>query len=99
MAPGRGGQAARDDAAERAASEQIDGIVKHVNGQLAAHQRLAAWRMWPEPDFPRTHSLKVKRNEVRDWAEADIPLAVRDPEALVKVGLLQIQRIHLVPFA
>jgi hypothetical protein len=28
-----------------------------------------------------------------------IPLAVRDPEALVKVGLLQIQRIHLVPFA
>lgn len=28
-----------------------------------------------------------------------IPLAVRDPESLVKVGLLQIQRIHLVPFA
>jgi hypothetical protein len=27
-----------------------------------------------------------------------IPLAVRDPEALVKVGLLQIQRIRLVPF-
>ena len=27
-----------------------------------------------------------------------IPLAVRDPDSLVKVGLLQIQRIHLVPF-
>jgi hypothetical protein len=27
-----------------------------------------------------------------------IPLAIRDPEALVKVGLLQIQRIHLMPF-
>ncbi len=27
-----------------------------------------------------------------------IPLALRDPEALVKVGLLQIQRIHLMPF-
>jgi hypothetical protein len=26
-----------------------------------------------------------------------IPLAIRDPESLVKVGLLQIQRIHLMP--
>lgn len=26
-----------------------------------------------------------------------IPLALRDPDALVKVGLLQIQRIHLMP--
>jgi hypothetical protein len=26
-----------------------------------------------------------------------IPLAIRDPDGLVKVGMLQIQKIHLMP--
>ena len=30
-------------------------------------------------DFPRTHLLKVRRDPVREWARADVPLAVRDP--------------------
>ena len=35
--------------------------VAAANGTLAAHQRLATASWWPEEDFPRTNTLKVKR--------------------------------------
>ncbi|CAN5683879.1 hypothetical protein BH23CHL7_BH23CHL7_15690 [soil metagenome] len=65
---------------ERALRERIDGLVKQANARLGQHQRIDAWRLWPEPDFPRTHTLKIKRNAVRDWAGADNPLAVRETD-------------------
>ena len=49
-----------------------------ANGELATHQRIDAWRLWPEPDFPRTHTLKIRRDAVREWAAADVPLQVRE---------------------
>lgn len=52
--------------------------VRVANGRLAVQQRIAAWRRWPDEDFPRTHTFKVKRNEVRDWAVEDVPLPVRE---------------------
>jgi long-chain acyl-CoA synthetase len=52
--------------------------VKVANSALAVHQRVAAFRVWPEDDFPRTHTLKVKRDEVRRWVAIDEPLPVRD---------------------
>jgi long-chain acyl-CoA synthetase len=60
---------------------RIDGIVKAANAGLAVHQRITAWRLWPEPDFPRTHTLKIRRNEVRAWAGDDIALKVREVDA------------------
>ncbi len=78
VAPGRGGQSERSGLEEATARSSIAAIVKAVNAELAPHQRLAGWRMWPEPDFPRTHMLKVRRDAVREWAEADVPLAVRE---------------------
>jgi long-chain acyl-CoA synthetase len=51
--------------------------VKAANASLAQNQRLAAWRIWPHEDFPRTHTLKVKRDQVRAWAAIDAPLPVR----------------------
>ena len=88
VAPGRGGQAERSDEEDAAVGERITAIVKAVNAELAAHQRIDAWRMWPEPDFPRTHLLKVRRNPVREWAQADVPLPVREtvPAAASRVG-------------
>ena len=80
----RGGQAS--EPAARSAQEEaemharIDGIVKAANGDLSAHQRIVGWRLWPEPDFPRTHTLKIRRNEVRAWAGDDIALKVREAE-------------------
>jgi len=55
----------------------IDGAVKEANSHLGPNQRIAAWRLWPDADFPRTHTLKVRRDQVRAWAAADVPLAVR----------------------
>ena len=72
---GHGGAPVADPAALRA---QINGLVKMANASLAAHQRVAAWRLWPDADFPRTHTLKVKRDQVRSWAAVDEPLPVRE---------------------
>jgi hypothetical protein len=45
------------------------------------HQRIAAWRFWPEGDFPRTHTLKVKRDPVRERIGGEAPLQVREEAA------------------
>jgi long-chain acyl-CoA synthetase len=45
----------------------LDAAVKAANAALSANQHIAAWRLWPESDFPRTHTLKVKRDLVRAW--------------------------------
>jgi long-chain acyl-CoA synthetase len=57
----------------------IQAAVKVANATLALHQRVAAFRVWPEDDFPRTHTLKVKRDVVRRWAADEEPLPVRAP--------------------
>jgi long-chain acyl-CoA synthetase len=50
---------------------RIDAAVKAANVRLGISQRVEGWRLWPEPDFPRTHTLKIQRNLVRAWVEAD----------------------------
>ena len=47
----------------------IDAAVREANARLGPQQRIAAWRLWPEDDFPRTHTLKVRRDPVRAWLE------------------------------
>ena len=42
-------------------------IVEEVNGRLADHQRISGYTIWHEEDFPRTHTLKVKKNLVLDY--------------------------------
>ena len=49
----------------------IDAMVRAANGRLGPNQRIAAWRLWPEEDFPRTHTYKIKRPPIRAWAIAD----------------------------
>ncbi len=39
-------------------------IVQQVNKQLASHQQVRGFTIWPDDDFPRTHTLKVKRQDV-----------------------------------
>ena len=67
----------RDPAKLRA---EIDPMIRSANATLAVHQRVAAWRLWPGADFPRTHTLKVQRDRVRDWIGANQTLPTRDPE-------------------
>lgn len=79
-----GGTAARTGTALAAGTDleqlraEVDAAVKAANASLAVHSRVAAWRLWPEADFPRTHTLKVKRDQVRQWAAVAAPLPVRE---------------------
>ena len=60
-----GSSGANDGAAGKAA---VDAAVRAANATLGPNQRIAGWRVWPEEDFPRTHTLKVRRDPVRAWA-------------------------------
>ncbi|HLI08751.1 MAG TPA: AMP-binding protein [Ktedonobacteraceae bacterium] len=44
--------------------EMAKEIVRQANKQLAPHQQIRSFSVWPEDEFPRTHTLKVKRQEV-----------------------------------
>jgi len=44
--------------------EKARTLIQQANKQLAAHQQIKSFTLWPEQDFPRTHTLKVKRQEV-----------------------------------
>ena len=57
---------------------RVDAAVKAANANLGPNQHIAGWRLWPDPDFPRTHTLKIKRDPIRRWASADAPLPVSD---------------------
>jgi long-chain acyl-CoA synthetase len=72
-----------DEAGVAAVRAQIERIVKATNQELGVHQRIDAWRLWPEPDFPRTHTLKIRRDTVRQWAVSDAPLPVREEQEAV----------------
>jgi long-chain acyl-CoA synthetase len=39
-------------------------IIQQANARLAAHQRIRGFSIWPQEDFPLTHTLKVKKHEV-----------------------------------
>ncbi len=58
----------------------IEAAVKAANAMLGPSQRIAGWRLWPEADFPRTHTFKVKRDRVRAWAAVDQALPVTQDE-------------------
>ncbi|MEO8208677.1 MAG: AMP-binding protein [Chloroflexota bacterium] len=70
--PGPGGR----EAGTSALRSELAAAVKAANARLSPNQRIAGWRLWPEDDFPRTHTLKVKRDRVREWARVDSPLPV-----------------------
>jgi long-chain acyl-CoA synthetase len=67
-----------NEEAPEALRERVDAAVRAANGSLGPNQRIAAWRLWSEEDFPRTHTLKIKRDPVRRWAAAGSPPVVRD---------------------
>ncbi len=76
--PGRDAALVRDAAHLRA---ELEAAVKTANRALSQQQRIAAWRLWPEADFPRTHTLKVKRDQIRAWVAVDQPLPVSEETA------------------
>ena len=43
---------------------QAEAIVRDANARLGAHQQIRGHTVWPDADFPRTHTLKVRKHEV-----------------------------------
>lgn len=73
--PGSGGRVRvhavllMDDVAGSAKS-----TVDDANKRLAEHQRVRDFTVWPLEDFPRTHTLKVKKHEVVETLLSGEPL-------------------------
>jgi long-chain acyl-CoA synthetase len=57
---------------------RVDAAIRAANDRLGPNQRVVGWRTWPGEDFPRTHTLKVKRDPIRRWVAADTPMPSRD---------------------
>ncbi|HUL12056.1 MAG TPA: AMP-binding protein [Methylococcaceae bacterium] len=56
-----------------------DAIVAEANRRLASHQQIMGWSLWPEVDFPRSATRKVRKEEVIRWLatqQATTPRAV-----------------------
>jgi long-chain acyl-CoA synthetase len=64
------------DAAPADVRREIEAAVKAANGTLGPNQRISGWRLWPEADFPRTHTFKVRRDRVRAWVAVEDPFPV-----------------------
>ena len=54
---------------------QADEVIRDANTRLGAHQQLRSHSIWADEDFPRTHTLKVKKREVIARLEADAAAA------------------------
>ncbi len=54
-------------------SKEVDAaaLVHQANTRLAPHQQIRSFEIWPEPDFPRTHTAKIKRPEVAAYVLAE----------------------------
>ena len=49
---------------------QAKEVIQRANKQLASHQQIRGFTIWPHQDFPRTHTLKVKRLEMLEMLPA-----------------------------
>ena len=47
----------------------VQSIVDKANASLASYQQITEWSVWPETDFPRTSTRKVKKNEILKFLE------------------------------
>ncbi len=70
----------------------IGGIMSACNGRLAPHQRVASASWWPDADFPRTSTLKVRRNllpqpDAGDAIKVNLALAADDPVGQAIIGI------------
>jgi long-chain acyl-CoA synthetase len=67
----------RDSNVQAVDSKEVDektisvkAIVQRANETLAEYQRVRAWFVWPDEDFPRSSTQKPRRNVIRDFVEA-----------------------------
>jgi long-chain acyl-CoA synthetase len=50
-----------------------DAVIAAANARLGGHQQIRGHTIWPDEEFPRTPTLKVKKNEILGWIRAQKP--------------------------
>jgi long-chain acyl-CoA synthetase len=62
-------------------------VIATANGRLAAHQQIRGSTNWPDPDLPRTHTLKVRKPDIlARLAELERPGSAPIPGAASKIS-------------
>ena len=51
---------------------QVESVVRKANESLAEYQRMRLWVEWPQEDFPRTNTLKPRRNVIAEFVCAKL---------------------------
>ena len=54
-------------------------IVSWANAQLAEQQRVRGFTVWPDEDFPRTHTLKIRKPQLIDMLQGNAATAEASP--------------------
>jgi long-chain acyl-CoA synthetase len=63
-----------------------DDVVKSANTRLAPHQQIRGETVWPDPDLPRTPTLKIRKPDILSrLADLDHPASAPIPAAASKV--------------
>ncbi|PYJ53209.1 MAG: hypothetical protein DME82_14640 [Verrucomicrobia bacterium] len=55
---------------------KADIVINRANESLAQHQRVRRWSIWPGPDFPRTATLKIRKQLVAERVNAALVGAI-----------------------
>ena len=70
------------------ATADLTAAVARVNESLAEFQRIRHWRIWPEPDFPRTAGTrKIIKTQITEVPTKSVAL-LQDLDSLGRVELL-----------
>jgi long-chain acyl-CoA synthetase len=78
---------------------EINHIIAESNGRLAQHQRVATASWWHQPDFPRTSTLKLRRNllpqpSATTAVKVESFQAADDPVGLAVAGVAKLDAVR-----
>lgn len=66
-----------------------DAVVAEANRHLASHQQIMQWSVWPQADFPRSATRKVRKEEVIHWlksvSEESVPPSLSEVTSLTRL--------------
>ncbi len=72
----------------KASEGKAENIIEEANQKLASYQQINGWSVWPEEDFPRSATRKVKKEEVLKWLKQKTSSFVKATEG--KTPLIQL---------
>jgi long-chain acyl-CoA synthetase len=63
-------------------------IIENANRSLAEYQKIRHWFLWPDPDFPRTPTLKPLLPRIRELVNARLDKAVTSKDGNSSLAML-----------